>query len=471
MSTGGEKPTVLIVGAGLGGLMLGALLEKADIPYVIFERTASVKPLGSALMIGAAIIPIMEQLEIVDEFLALGKATPEVTVGRENQGPLYTVSTLPQVEYTGYYNYIVARPFFYDLMLRQVPKEKIHFNKRVLTISEKEERVKIQTADNSVYEGDILVGADGAYSAVRKRMYEILKQEGKLPKSDQEELPFKSTCLVGQTTPFKDFADFPEFDKEKCAFYNTMAEEKPYTWVVFATAQNTICWMVIHHLDKASSKAAEDQRFRESENSQWGSHAAQAMCDETREFPLPIGTKKMTMGDLYDLTAPDLISKVMLEEKVFQTWHSGRIGLLGDACHKLNPSGAQGAVSAMHDAIALANLIYALPSTPTSSDIENMFSDYQAERIVPVNESYNNSKALAKVMERGFGGAVALFIRKHFPAWLMKVMLKRGVMTRPTVGYLKEIPLKGTLAPNVSPSTEKAREVFKKQSAGAAAIV
>ncbi|KAG0277221.1 hypothetical protein BGZ95_006293 [Linnemannia exigua] len=465
-----DKPTVLIVGAGLGGLMLGALLEKANIPYAIFERTAEVKPLGSALMIGAAIIPIMEQLGIVDEFLTLGKATPEVTVSRENQGPLYTVSTLPQVEYTGYYNYIVARPFFYDLMLRQVPKDKIHFNKRVLTIGQEEERVKIQTSDNCVHEGDILVGADGAYSAVRQRMYEILKQEGKLPKIDQEELPFKSTCLVGQTKPIDFGADFPEFNRDQVAFYNTMAEDRPYTWVIFATAQSTIAWMVIHHLDKESSKAAEEQRFRESENSQWGSHAAQTMCDETRDFPLPIGTKKMTMGDLYDLTPMDMVSKVMLEEKVFQTWHSGRIGLLGDACHKLNPSGAQGAVSAMHDAIALGNLIYALPSNPTALDIETMFSEYQAERIVPVTESYNNSKALAKVMERGFGGAVALFVRKHFPAWLMKVMLKRGIMNRPQIGFIAAIPLKGTIAANVSPSMEKARAIYEKTKTGSTPI-
>jgi 2-polyprenyl-6-methoxyphenol hydroxylase-like FAD-dependent oxidoreductase len=45
MSTG-HKPTVLIVGAGLGGLMLGTLLEKSNVPYAIFERAAAVKPLG-----------------------------------------------------------------------------------------------------------------------------------------------------------------------------------------------------------------------------------------------------------------------------------------------------------------------------------------------------------------------------------------------------------------------------------------
>jgi len=42
-----DKPTVLIVGAGLRGLFLGALLEKANIPYTIFERAAVVKPLGT----------------------------------------------------------------------------------------------------------------------------------------------------------------------------------------------------------------------------------------------------------------------------------------------------------------------------------------------------------------------------------------------------------------------------------------
>lgn len=129
---------------------------------------------------------------------------------------------------TGYYSYIVSRPLFYDLLLKLVPAEKIHFGKRILTISEKEERVTIQTADNRTYEGDILVGADGAYSAVRQRMYESLRQEGRLPKSDQEDLPFHSTCLVGQTTKI-DFADFPEFQEPLCSFYNTMGKDSPHT--------------------------------------------------------------------------------------------------------------------------------------------------------------------------------------------------------------------------------------------------
>lgn len=45
-STAQTRPKVIIVGAGLGGLTLGLLLEKAKVPYVIFERAPAVKPLG-----------------------------------------------------------------------------------------------------------------------------------------------------------------------------------------------------------------------------------------------------------------------------------------------------------------------------------------------------------------------------------------------------------------------------------------
>lgn len=44
--TDGKNPHVMIVGAGLAGLLLAILLDKAGIPYEIFERAASVKPLG-----------------------------------------------------------------------------------------------------------------------------------------------------------------------------------------------------------------------------------------------------------------------------------------------------------------------------------------------------------------------------------------------------------------------------------------
>jgi len=49
-STDVKRPKVLIVGAGVGGITLAILLEKAGVPYDVYERAAEVKPLGGYMI-------------------------------------------------------------------------------------------------------------------------------------------------------------------------------------------------------------------------------------------------------------------------------------------------------------------------------------------------------------------------------------------------------------------------------------
>ncbi|KAK5821529.1 hypothetical protein F5H01DRAFT_337337 [Linnemannia elongata] len=469
MSTTSDKPTILIVGAGLGGLMLGALLEKSDVPYLIFERASAVKPLGSAMSIGPTLLPIFEQLGIYDEFLTIGKYLTRLVGYKETLVPLKPLDLSPVEEFTGYGQYIVARPKLYDLILKQVPPHKIHFGHRVLNITEKDDKVTLHLSNSNTFEGDIIVGADGAYSAVRQRMYEQLKAEGLLPKSDQEDLPFSCTCLVGQTKVL-DPEEFPTVAEPQCHFNNLYGDDKPFTWHTFNTAQGTLCWMVLHHLSRKTSKAAMEQRFRHSENSEWGDYPAQTMCEETRNFPIQLlDGKRRTLGDLYDQTPKEFISKVMLEEKVFTTWHHRRYVLMGDACHKLNPAGGHGAVTAMHDAIALANLFYAMPAK-TGEDITKIFEEYQKERLPAVTESFNNSRQLAKTAGRGIVGAIILYLTTLIPAWLWRIAMAKTIRFRPQVGFLPAIVVKGSVAPVVSVSEQRARAVFEKQQQVAASV-
>lgn len=84
--------------------------------------------------------------------------------------------------------------------------------------------------------------------------------------------------------------------------------------------------MVILYLDALSRQ--EHDPFR---NSEWGPEAAIAMCDKVRHFPIITGSERpWTLGDLIDNTPKELISKVLLEEKVFDTWYSCRTVLIGD---------------------------------------------------------------------------------------------------------------------------------------------
>ncbi|KAK5796881.1 hypothetical protein F5H01DRAFT_401123 [Linnemannia elongata] len=383
-----KRPKVLIVGAGLAGLTLGMLLHKADIPFEIYERAAEIKPLGSAMYFNCTTANLFKQCGIYEEFLALGKYVSAIKMCNENRELEFSVDFEGHDELYGANGYIVSRPQIYDLLLRQIPKERVHLGKKVLSMDQGGNGVLIRFSDKSEAEGDILVGADGAYSAVRQGLYEKLKKTNKLPASDALPLPFSTVRLVGQTRPLSP-EEFPDLAIKNSQFRNFIATDKMYTWSTATTVQNTVCWGAILFLDEETSK--DNDAFR---NSEWGPEAAAAMCEQVKDFPIISGGDKiLTLQDLIDRSPKELISKVMLEEKVFKTWYDCRTVLIGDACHKFNPAGGVGAANAMHDAIALANRINGLPFHPIAEEIEDAFKAYQEERIDWVEKAFENSKA------------------------------------------------------------------------------
>ncbi|KAF9129088.1 hypothetical protein BGW39_004487, partial [Mortierella sp. 14UC] len=425
MSTTQGRPTVLIVGAGLGGLMLGALLERIHVPYLIFERTSVIKPLGSAISIGPPILALFQQLGIYKELVREGLRYTAIIEHKDNMPSQPFQDFTPLEELTGYSQYIIARPVLYDFLLRQIPANKILLKKRILTITEDTDGITVHAADNTIYKGDLLVGADGAYSVVRKQMYDKLKRAGLLPKTDDEALPFNYTCLVGQTT-YMDPDKFPILKSSNSQVLSVRGIDIPYT---------------------------SGEKSRDNDNPEWGPNAAKQMCDETRDFGTPIkGTDSfLKLGDLYDRTPQDRISKVMLEEKVFETWHYGRTVLIGD-----------GATTAMQDALALTNLLYALPTT-TSAQIRQLFSEYQQERRPKAYATFKNSRVLSFVLRKDLVGAMVRSASKNMPVWLWRVFLAKAFGNRPQAGFLERVEVKGTAAVNSSPSMDKARAVFEKQ--------
>ncbi|KAF9302499.1 hypothetical protein BGZ74_005260 [Mortierella antarctica] len=416
-----KKPEVMIVGAGIGGVTLALLLHKAKIPFTLFDRAK-------------------QQLGIFEEFKAIGKPSDLLHIFNDDLQPEFVMDFSERTALTGGQEYIVARPDVYDLLLRQIPKEKILMGKKVLSSIQSENGVLIRCSDSTTYEGDILVGADGAYSAVRQQLYKDLKKEGKLPRSDDMALPFSSVCLVGQTEVL-DPEEFPDLKHEYSQFMAIHGKQEMYSWMTFTTKRDTVCWMVIHFLDAESSK--ENDSFR---NSEWGPEAAETMCKQVRHFKVPGGKDRvLTIGDLIDRTPKDLISKVMLEEKVFDTWYGLRTVLLGDGA---------GALTAMHDAVALANWISSLKGT-SLAHVKPIFKEYYAERFPIAKETFATSQLMSKIPGKGFVSRVTKGIFRRMPAWMFRLIVLRLAAARPQVSFLPLVEDKGTAKIQLQPSLSK----------------
>ncbi|KAF9100236.1 hypothetical protein BGX27_000457 [Mortierella sp. AM989] len=419
-------PTVLIIGAGIAGLTLAVLLEQADIPYHIFERASVVKPLGSAMCFGGNLFHVMEQLGIYQELLEVSKPNIHIKFYNANCKKIGNYDVSENVKIVGYDNLAFSRPDFYEILRKRVPVHKISFQKKVLRSEEKEGKVHIHCSDNTTYIGDILVGADGAYSGVRQSMYKDLNAKGILPKGDLEGFTIGYTTVVGVAKP-PNPENYPAL-KEKYANFSQVLYKNSNSCYIVTLPNNQISWGF------AVQRPKEELREMHFRSSDWGSEINDTSLENFRDLPCPLGG---TMGDIFDATPKDLISKVFLEEKVFKTWHHSRTVLIGDACHKYHPSGGQGGAMAIHDVVALANCIYNMPDT-SSKSIKLAFDDYYKQRFHYAIGAYRISTFMTKVMN---GQRLAeRLLRKVFinyiPERLLRIGAIKGLAYRPQAVWL-----------------------------------
>jgi hypothetical protein len=71
-----------------------------------------------------------------------------------------------------------------------------------------------------------------------------------------------------------------------------------------------------------------DDQFKASD---WVPQQNKKLLDLIRHFKTPYGT----LGDMFDATPIERVSKVYFEDKLFETWHHGRTILIGDGKYSL----------------------------------------------------------------------------------------------------------------------------------------
>jgi hypothetical protein len=76
----------------------------------------------------------------------------------------------------------------------------------------------------------------------------------------------------------------------------------------------------------------------------------------------------------------------------------------------------------MHDALAFANLLYAMPAT-TSQEVTKIFEVYQKERYPAVMESFKNSQQMSMIADKSIAGSIFFYLIHNMPFWLWRLVV------------------------------------------------
>jgi 2-polyprenyl-6-methoxyphenol hydroxylase-like FAD-dependent oxidoreductase len=163
VSTGTK--TALVIGGGIAGPVAALALRRAGIAATLYEAYAtSADGLGGTLMLAPN---GLDALRIVGvDASALGQPISRMIMGDgsgKRFGEFPTLSNLPPSR-------LLWRSELYQLLHERAAAEGIHvqYDKRLVGVDESADGITARFSDGTVARGDVLVGADGIRSIVRR---------------------------------------------------------------------------------------------------------------------------------------------------------------------------------------------------------------------------------------------------------------------------------------------------------------
>ncbi|KAI1315564.1 hypothetical protein EDD11_000638 [Mortierella claussenii] len=435
---------IIIIGGGLAGLVMGIMLDQAGIDYHILEQASRLRPLGTSISLHPVIMDLMDQLGLLEDMYKMSKPLRGITVlsasGRK-KGRIDARSNK-------------RRPDLHEFLLAKIPAGKLTTGKRVIDISETPSDVTVTCMDETTYVGHIVVGADGAYSATRQIMYQKLKERGLLPESDKKPLHFDKQCVVGMTCPL-DPVKYPVLLDESCEVKVLLGKDQHTSMWILPLQGNRLAWCVggpDPHLIQTDDgdHSSQGSSGGSSRGRDWYPETAVEICEDVRNFKCPYGGSVM---DLIEATPKGLVSKVLLEEKMYRTWYNGRVVLVGDArgfylillsCVRclffflqIVPFFGQGASQAILDCACLVNMFHDLTSN-TTSDLTTIFQRYVDMRSETAKVASDSSREFADLIyDQGFKADIARNIVLRFtPTWLLRMITGNINSDRPNLKFL-----------------------------------
>ena len=321
-----RPPSVAIIGAGIGGLVLAHALRARGFAADLYEQSAELTEVGAAVALAANANRELERLQLLDD-VRIASTEPTELIHRDGRTGL-RISSHP-VGLGGSYQARYGAPYFgihrADLQkaLSKRFGDTIHLGHRLVSLAESASNVRMRFANGVEREVDIVVGADGVRSLVRRFV------------SDEPGVRYSRTSAFRGIVPARNLRALP--DPQALQF-----------------------WLGprAHLLHYAIGGAAEDINFFAVVEGpeKWPHEDKWIVGAQPGEATSGFATWHPAVTEMIGAGWVDKRWALFVVDQP-KHWHTGRVVLIGDAAHGMLPHQGQGANVTIEDVITLAELL------------------------------------------------------------------------------------------------------------------
>ena len=156
---------ILVVGAGVGGISVARGLLRDGHHVTVFEQRPDARAGGGAVTIWPNGATVLEQLGV--DMDGAGQLLSTVRVVTSAGRPLVALDLTAIVDRLGASVRMVPRRALLERLLAGFPTDHIQYDRRAAKVASTPDGVRVEFANGSVVEGDLLIGADGLHSKIR----------------------------------------------------------------------------------------------------------------------------------------------------------------------------------------------------------------------------------------------------------------------------------------------------------------